>query len=100
LVDGTKANMSRINYFFALVEVIDPAAAVAADTVSVVYSQGGADIVFGTLVRDLAKKTPAWIEFATPGGINQAFTGAQTLFFDASAFDTNMRLHLLMGCKL
>ena len=96
VVDGSKANMSKIGYLFVLAEAIEDEVG-QADWISVNYSAGADNELF-QLRRDILNNHPAWTEVINTGGGTETFTGSQTILFNLSELDPNLRLHLLMGC--
>ena len=100
MVDGSKVNMDTITYLYAAVTTESLQASSEAHTLPLLYS-GTTDLLLASLTRNVVTKAPAWVELvggAPITGPTHPFTGTQTLFIDGSVLDTNLRLHLLMGC--
>ena len=96
-VDGSKANMANINYLFALAEIIDPGLPSVASNI-VVKHAAAVDTPLIYLSPNSVTKAPAWSQIVSPSPLIFPFTGTQTIFFDSDNVDTNLRVHLLMGC--
>jgi len=101
-VDGSKLTMHGMNYLFAAVEVIDLSAPTPLGASNLTVGFTGApvpDHTLAVLYRDIENQQPAWVELVSPRGGPESFMGGpELLTFDSGDPDTNMRVHLLMGC--